>query len=410
LSGWRPSVNITAEAGRSRIWSESPVRTVAGIPISGGAGGTYTNPKQGTLQVDQPLYTGGRVEAGIKAAENSVLAGRAQLMAIEQDVLFQVVQAYMNVLSGQAVLDLTRKNVQVLQRQLEAAQDRFRVGEITRTDVAQAEARRAEANAQRVTAEGNLQAARANYQRVVGHAPEGLVSPDFAINLPDDLGQAVSLAADENPSVTANTFAALAAEDGVDQQEGELFPQVSLFARAQRLLDQQLEETRSDILTAGVRVTVPLYQAGATYARIREQKHIANQRRIQVHEARRGAVEAATAAWENWQASRASITSLRTQIGAAEVALEGVQREAQVGARTVLDVLDAERELLNARVNLVEAQSNEKIAAFRLMQAVGRLTAPAMGLPAELYDPTEHYMEVRGKWFGTDVELVPEAE
>lgn len=404
LSGWRPQVQVTADAARARVWSEQPVggvtvaRDPALWPLSAG------------VSVSQPVYTGGRVEAGVKVAENSVLAGRAQLMLTEQDVLLQVVQAYMNVLRSEAVLDLTRKNVQVLQRQLEAAQDRFRVGEITRTDVAQAEARRAEASAQRVEAEGNLQAARAVYQAVVGHAPENLTSPDFAINLPDTLDQAVSLAADENPAVTAQTFAALAAESGVDQVEGELYPTVSLVASAQRSIDQQSVDTDTDVLRAGVNVTVPLYTGGGTYARIREQKHVANQRRIEVHEARRGAIQAATTAWENWQARRAAIVALRTQIQAAEVALEGVQREAQVGARTVLDVLDAERELLNGRVNLVDAQSDEKIAAFELMQAVGRLTAPALGLPAELYDPTQHYMDVRGKWFGTDAELVPEAQ
>lgn len=400
LSGWRPQVQVTGEAGKGRQWSDTGTRDSDSTLTPWGA----------TLSVEQPVYTGGRVDAAIKAAENSVLAGRADLVDIEQQVLLAVATAYMDVLQNLAVLDLRRKNVQVLQRQLEAAQDRFRVGEITRTDVSQAEARRAEAVADRVRAEGELQAARAAYQRLVGHAPENLVPPDFGVNLPNSLGEAVSLASDENPTVTAATFAALAAERGVDQVEGELYPTVSLRASSSRFEDQQLRGTTTESLRATVNVTVPLYQAGSTYSRIREQKHIANQSRIQVHESRRLAVEEATAEWERWQAERASITSRTTQIQAAEVALEGVQREAQVGARTVLDVLDAERELLNARVELVRAQRNEKVRAFTLLQAVGRLTAPGVGLPVDLYDPTQHYMDVRGKWFGTDAELVPAAQ
>ncbi len=400
LSGWRPTVQVTGEAG------------VTGINRSVGRNDSSTKifPRGASLQISQPLYTGGRVAAALEGAEYSVLAGRADLAATEQRVMFDVATAYMDVLAAQAVVELNSKNVEVLKRQLEAAQDRFRVGEITKTDVAQAEARYGGAIAGRVQAAGQLEAARARYASLVGQPPVDLQPPAALVNLPTSLAEAVAIAADENPSVTAAAYAASAAQAGVDQIEGELYPRVSAVASIARFDEQSARDTDTESAEATIQVSVPLYQSGSVYSRVRSQKHTANQRRIQVYETRRAAVEQATAAWETWQASKAQIESLGTQIRAAEIALEGVQREAQVGARTVLDVLDAEQELLEARVNLVSAQRDEKVAAFQLMQAMGRMTAASFGLSVELYDPTEHYRAIRNVWFGTDVELVPERE
>lgn len=405
LAGWRPTVQVSADAGKSRVWSERP--GVFGTP----AKTTETlMPRGVNVSLSQPIYTGGRIDAALLSAEHQVLAGRADLVSTEQQVLLSAATQYMNVLRDQATLELNVKNVQVLQRQLEAAQDRFRVGEITKTDVAQAEARSARAIADRVRAEGDLQASRAAYQAAVGHMPENLKRPDLRTPMPENLQKAVTLAGDENPRVIALRFAARAAEAAVDQITGELLPQLALRAGYTKSIDQSSLETEIDAVEATLNLTVPIYQAGSVYSRAREQKHIANQRRIQVHEARRTAIQEATAAWETWMAARARIQSYFKQIEAGEIALEGVEREAQVGSRTVLDVLDAEQELLDSRVNLVVAQRDEQVAAFLVVQATGRLTALGLELPVPVYDPTEHYMQTRDRWFGTHTDLVPEME
>lgn len=404
ISGWRPTVQFNGEVGKSFI--ASSVESSSGTRESD----QTVTPRSAAVSVSQPLYTGGRVSAAVESAEDSVLAGRADLANTEQAVLLEVATSYLNVLRDGAVLELNTKNVQVLRRQLEAAQDRFRVGEITKTDVAQAEARLSRAIADRVRAAGTLEATRAAYQNAVGHLPEQLQPPKPVLNLPVSSGEVVALAADENPAVIAAAWAARAAEAGVDQIVGELYPRASLNATFAKSIDQSTRGVESDVAEATLAVTVPLYESGSVYSRVRGQKHTANQRRIQVYEARRNAVEAAKAAWETWQAAKARIESLSAQIRAAEIALEGVQREAQVGSRTVLDVLDAEQELLDSRVNLVVAQRDEKVAAFQILQATGRLTGPALGLAVDYYDPKQHYDRVRGKWIGTDVELVPEKQ
>lgn len=400
LAGWRPTVRLAADAGKSRVDSNTAV---------------VTNPQTRTprslaLQLSQPVYDGGRTPAAIEQSENTVRSGQAQLSATEQAVLLSAATAYMNVVRDQAVLELNINNVQVLRRQLEAARDRFRVGEITRTDVSQSEARVARSIADRVAAEGNLQASRAAFQNVVGIMPERLMAPTVVGELPASLPQAVELAATQNPAVVATRYAAAAAADGIDVVKAETLPDVTLSGGLSRNYDAVTTGSRSDVAQATVNLTVPLYQAGADYSRVRQQKHVANQRRIETDQERRDAIETAARAWEALQAAQAQITSFRAQIEASEIALEGVQREAQVGSRTVLDVLDAEQELLDSRVNLVRAQRDEGVAAVQLKSAIGRMTAQGLGLPVEVYNPARNYETVRGRWIGTDIEPVAKFE
>lgn len=398
LSGWRPVVRASADAGKSRVDSNT---AVVNNPQT-------RSPRTIALQVSQPIYDGGRTPSAIDQAENTVKATRAQLTATEQGVLLSTATAYHNVLRDQAILDLNVNNVQVLRRQLEAAQDRFRVGEITRTDVSQSEARLARAIADRVSAEGNLQASRAAFQTVVGIVPGRLVPAAVVGGLPRSLPEATELAASQNPGVVATQFVAEAAENGVRVVRAELLPDVSVNGSVSRSDDAVTTGSRAEVAQATLNLTVPLYQGGAVYSRVRQQKHTANQRRIEVNQERRNAIENAARAWESLQAAQARITSFKAQIQASEIALEGVQREAQVGSRTVLDVLDAEQELLDSRVNLVVAERDEAVAAFQLKSAIGRLTAAGLNLPVDIYDPVEHYQEVRGKWFGTAIEPVAE--
>lgn len=400
LSGWRPTVSLSGEYGASRVEGKSDTATST----------QDLNPWSVQLSLQQPLYTGGRVSSAVKVAENTVLAGRAQLMTVEQTVLLNVATVYLNVLRDEALVELNKSNVTVLQRQLQAAQDRFRVGEITRTDVAQAEARLAAAISDRVTSEGTLESSRATYAAIVGRRPQNLQQPSVSVNFPPSPEIAAEAAAAGNPSVISARYTADAAAAGVDQISGELLPSVYLNMAVGRAKNQSVEGFQSTFGEVTVNISVPLYQGGSVQSRVREQKHTANQRRIQIHEQRREAIASATESYETWLAAKASIESLDSQIKASEIALEGVEREAQVGARTVLDVLDAEQELLEARVDKVVAERNERLAGFQLLQAMGRLTAMDLALPVDVYNPVQNYDDVRGAWFGTGVNLVPEPE
>ncbi|MDR3438228.1 TolC family outer membrane protein [Telmatospirillum sp.] len=399
LANWRPTVKLAGSLTRTNTYAKAPTSTVYGTEVL--ASDTRASSKAASLTVDQPLYRGGRTVAQIKQAEAQVAAARAQLANTEETVLVNVVSAYMNVVQYRAVRELSINDEQVLQRQLDATNDRFRVGEVTRTDVSQAESRLSAAHADRTQAEGNLRAAEANYVNVVGHAPDGLVSPGPVPGLPTSIDQAREMALAENPSVVSSQHSYRAAQHGIDLVAGELQPTVSLDGQVTRNYDYDGPKTYERIYQAGLNVTVPLYQQGQEYARLRAQKQTAGQARTDVDVARRDTIESVTKAWEALETARARISSYSDQIRSAQVALDGVQRESQVGSRTVLDVLNAEQELLNARVNLVEAQHDEAVAAYQLKSTIGQMTAQALALPVQVYDPVKHYDEVRDKWVGT---------
>ena len=394
LSGYRPSVSAEGTSGKSSVFLNTRTTNKTQQP----------DPHSTSLSVTQPLYTGGQTQAAIGSAENSVLAGRATLSGVEQTVLLDAVRAYVNVFREQAVLELRINNEQVLKRQLEATSDRFQVGEITRTDVHQAEARLARATADRIQAEGDLVSSRATFQNVIGLAPENLSRPTMAPNLPGSAEESIQLAVEQNPNVVAAEFDERASQDDIRGVRGELLPSLDLTGSASRSLNSSSEGTRNDSFSAVVTLSVPLYQSGSVYSRLRAARQTASQRRREIATARRNATETAARAWETLQTSRARIDSFQAQITASEVALEGVQREAAVGSRTVLDVLDAEQELLDAKVNIVTAQRDETVAIFELKSAIGELTAAHLSLPVETYDSTKHYDEVRPKWFGGAIE------
>ncbi|PKU24784.1 TolC family outer membrane protein [Telmatospirillum siberiense] len=408
LSNWRPTVKLSGDVARSDTYSKSPSTAFNPVTQSNGRvivnQDTLSSGKDVGLSVSQPLYRGGRTLAQTKQAEAQVAAARAALAATEQTVFLNVVNAYLNVVLYQSVLDLSINNEQVLQRQLDATNDRFRVGEVTRTDVAQAESRLSAAHADRTQATGNLRAAEANYANVVGHPPENLSAPDAVPGLPNSIEQARDLALGENPNIANARYSYDSAEHGVDMVAGELQPTVTLNGQVVRNYDYAGPETFQRVYQASVNLTVPIYQQGQEYSRLRAQKHTAGQARIDVDVTTRDTVESVTKAWEGLATARARITSYTDQVAAAKIALEGVQRESQVGSRTVLDVLNAEQELLNAQVNLVQARHDETVAAFQLKGTVGQLTAQALALPVQIYDPVKHYNNVRDQWIGTEVE------
>jgi outer membrane protein len=307
-----------------------------------------------------------------------------------------------NVIRDQELLALNINNEQVLTEQLRATNERFRVGEITRTDVAQAESRLALARFQRAEAEGNLQVSRATFRRLIGAVPERLVAPQPLRPPVNSAQEAAQLAAVNNPNVVFALFDEAAARDNINIQLAALYPQLSVQGQAFRngasLQAGQLVQGTQAIIN----LTLPLYQGGAEYSLVRQARQDAIRLRSVVDDTRRTVVQTATQAWEQLQTARAQVESARAQIRAAAIALDGVQREAIVGSRTTLDVLNAEQELLTARTNLVRALATLVDQSYRLAASVGRLTAQDLGLPVEVYDMRAYYNEVRNRWFGLD--------
>lgn len=397
LSGFRPTITAYGEGGAKRIENNSDtILTQAGV-----------NKKQDlqpyTLfgQITQPIYRGGQTAAQTRAAENLVRQERANLTTQEQNVLFDATTAYMNVYRDQSVLDLTIRNEQRLARQLEATRDRFRVGEVTRTDVFQAEARLAQATAERIQAEGQLDQSRADYRNVVGEAPGRLDTAPMPEKMPGSLDATIKLSLAGNPRIFAAEYGERQALDTVDQRYGALLPSLSVIGRAQRAVEEFNDDASYDQFEALLRLDVPLYRAGTDYSQIREAKQRVMQQRRLIDQSRRDAIRAATQAWIALETAQAQVGSRRKQVEANQVALEGVQREAEVGARTVLDILNAEQELLTSEVDLVRSQRDEVVSAYQVKTAVGDLTAQALNLDVPYYSPTEHYDSVRGLWFGT---------
>ncbi|MEK9723611.1 MAG: TolC family outer membrane protein, partial [Rhodospirillaceae bacterium] len=357
LANWRPDVSFTADAGFSQI--ENTRNTGSDVDQT-------RQPKGFGIEITQPLFRGGRTLAATSEAENNIRAERASLMSTEQTVLADAVSAYMNVFRDQAVLKLNINNEQVLKRQLEATRDRFEVGEITRTDVHQAEARLARAVADRIQSEGDLEASRANYENLIGEAPPAeLALPPLPTNLPDDKADALKVASTKNPDVISAEFSRRAALDNADGVWGELLPELELTGSWTRSYQSAGECCQTTTQALTLNLTVPIYQQGAVYSRLREARQDAAQQALLIDQERRDAIEAAAAAWESLLTARARVKAFNAQIEANVVALEGVQREAAVGSRTVLDVLDAEQELLDSRVAHVRAQRDEVVTTYQ---------------------------------------------
>ena len=411
LAGWRPTVTISSTAGAvdSRNRSTTPNPSFRAPPnafqnaqqqesaiTSHNERGLFTN----SITITQPVFRGGRTVSSTRRAENQVLAQRARLLAIEQQVMSDSVNAYVFVIRDQELLRLNINNEQVLTEQLRATNERFRVGEITRTDVAQAESRLAGARSARAQAEGTLQISRATFQQRIGTAPQRLTAPQPLRPPVGSALEASQVAAANNPAVVAALFDEAGARDNIDIQMAQLLPQLSVQSQAFRNDNQLTPQTRQTGGQVVASLTVPLYQGGAEYSVIRQARQSAQQSRQVVDDQRRIVTQSATAAWEQLQSAKAEVESRRAQIRASEIALDGVQREAIVGSRTTLDVLNAELELLNARTSLVQSLATVVSQSYVLAASVGRLTAQDLGLPVEPYDMRAYYNEVRNRWIG----------
>jgi outer membrane protein len=355
--------------------------------------------------IEQNIFRGFRTRNAIRQAEAGVLASRELLRNTVQNVLFDAAQAYMDVLRDIAILDIRGRNVVFLQEQVRAANERFNVGENTRTDVAQAQARLADARADLSLAEANLDISRAVYRQIVGRDPVGLVeSFPYARLVPASLNQAIVVGQNGHPVILATIHQTDARAFLVKQIEGELLPTVSVSGELRH--DENFYTSRgsgvdSNVAAIAGRVTIPLYQGGAVSARVRQAKELYGQNKIEIDLARDQVRAAVVTAWAQVDAAVGAIEAANQGIEAAEIALTGVQEEQRVGQRTTLDVLDAQQELLNVRETLILARRGLVVASFALLSAMGRLTAEALNLPTPAYDPSEHYTAVRDRWYGT---------
>ena len=368
LANWHPSIDLTGEA----------------------AYGSFENEKNNLyashavqLTLTQPLYRGGRTLAQVQQVESHICAEEQQLVHTEQTVLLAATIAYLNLWRDEAVLSLSIGSEDVLRRQMHAARERFAVGEITRTDVAQAETRLSRAQATRQQGVGAVKTSQAVYTKVIGKNPDQLAFPILPIlNLPATREEILSLALQNSPLINAAAYGTAAAAAGIRLVQGERWPVLSFKANVGQIWRKSTTSSHTGAVEAILTLNVPLYQQGLVDARLRAAKHTAGQHIHEMHAVRRQAVSSAVQAWETLKTSIAQIHSSAIRIAAVEIALKGVQREAQVGSRTVLDVLDAEQERLEAHVELAKLKRDEKVSAFQLLAAVGRLTVKSLlGFP-----------------------------
>lgn len=393
LSGYRPRVTGSADAGLNRL-DTKPDTTSEG----------EARPWGYSLTVSQTVFNGFRTQNTVSEAEAQVRAGREQLRAVEAQVLLDVVTSFADVVRDLQIVKLREANVQALSRAVTATEARRSAREVTRTDVAQARYRLARAMSQQDLARGNLKASRAAFERAVGRSPGNLLPPSPPKRkLPRSLQEALAVAEKENPVVVGALYREAADRHGVGRIRGELLPDVRIEAsygnryRLQGGIDEQ------EAATVTGRVSVPLYEGGETYARVRQAKHRHVARLQEIEQARQEAMAGVTQAWSRFQSSRGQLKADGMGVEAARIALDGVREEEQAGQRTVLDLLNAEQELLDAQVQVVNSKRELVVAAYALLGQMGRLSAAELALSDDVYDPEANYAEVRNRWFGLDI-------
>ncbi len=384
------SVAIARAGMRPTIAGDASVGWSATNPTD--ADTSYTTPSSIGLSASQPLFDGWQTENAVAGAEALVDAGRLQLISTEQSVILSAIQAYVDVIQAQENARLARNNVDVIARQLEATEARLQVGEVTRTDVAQAQARLAESRAFLRSSEGDLRSAAEEFERVVGYPPTNLSPLPPLPVLPGSVEEAEEVALERNPDYLQTFAAERAAQFGVEEAYGALLPQVTLSGNISQSTSTAFDYGDSTLSgTATVTVTVPFYSGGALRSSVRSNAAAAQQRAQEREQARRQLLRDVGVNWETLLTARATIVANAEQVEAQRIAFLGVQEEARVGSRTTLDVLDAEQDLLDARVALVNSRSDEQIAAYQLLSSMGTLSAETLGLEVERYDPVGPY-------------------
>ena len=395
LSGYRPKVALTASAGVQ--YSDQQINQ---NQHGGGLHGTQT-PKAVGLTVNQTVYDGQITANKVRAAEGQVSGAREALRVLEETVLLNAATIYMDYLRDSATVEVQRSNVHVLEETLKQTRDRFNVGEVTRTDVAQAEAQLAAGKTQEQTAESQLVTTRANFRRIIGNEPSNL-APGSPVDrfLPKSMAAAVDVSLIENPNVTAAMFGVDVAFLTVKINEGALLPTLNVQAAVNQAYEQQLTVFKTFNASLTAQLSVPIYQGGTEYALIRQSKETVTQQRMALDQTRDQIRATTVQAWGQLDANKAQVVSAQAQVTAAEVALNGVREEAKAGQRTTLDVLNAQQALVNARIALVTAQHDRVVSSYTVLSSVGRLSPQVLGLATQVYDPSVHYQQVRDSWVG----------
>ena len=389
LSGYRPTVSITGTIGEQFSSSSAPNSTGAVTPRTVG------------VTANQTIFNGFQTSNRTRQAEQQVLSAREGLRVLVLTVLLNAATSYMDVLRDTANLEVQRSNVRVLDETLGQTRERFRVGEVTRTDIAQAEAQLAAGQSAVLTAQSALATSRANYRQVIGVEPVNL-APGAPVDRfsPRTLPTAIAQAAVENPNVTAAMYGIDVAFLQVKINEGALYPVFAVQASAQQSAMPQLGTASQFAASVNGTLMVPIYQGGQEYSLIRLSKETLGQQRLSLDQVKDQTRQQTIQAWAQMEAAKAQVRSAQSQVVASEAALNGVRAEARIGERTTLDVLNAQQALVNARVALVTAQHDRVVASYAVLAATGRLAPQVLGLPTEVYDPGVHYHQVRDAWIG----------
>lgn len=404
-------VPIQKAAGRPAIGANAQFQELVVRPASGAAFVTPHRSLSVQGSVDVPIYQGGTVRNAVNAARTRVEAGQANLRATEASVFSRVVAAYLDVIRDSAIVSLNRANVNVLDVNLQATNDRFEVGDLTRTDVAQSQSRLALARSDLQTAEANLIRSRENYIALVGEVPDDLAPPPPLPGLPASPETAVQVALADNADILSAKKVREAARYDVRAAKGTVLPTLGGFVQGNYTdyLNNDLQVNKQ--VAVGATVTVPLYQGGRPAAQVRQRQALESQATEQEIEVERSVIAQTRAAYASWQASLQTIVSSQAAVDASGLSLEGVRAENSVGSRTILDILDAEQEALIARVQLVSARRNAYVAGFTLLAAMGHAEADDLRLESgALYDPVVNYERVKGKWIDWDFDPAPTAQ
>lgn len=388
-AGFLPQIAVTGSYGTQLRITES--ETIFGTQRSKN---TF-EPQNATITASQSLFEGGRRLAQIGQANAQIEGAQEGLRSTEQQVLLQVIAIYVDVRRDEEALRIREQNVALLERQLQAAKDRFEVGEITRTDVAQAQARLSGAHAGLAGAQSDLAASRAEYTRIVGQAPGALDAAPPVAGLPDNLDDAVAIALDLNPDLLRFRQSERAARQQVRIERADLLPQISVFGRMARDIEPAGPGIEQESQVAAAQLTIPLFEGGFARSRTRSAKVGVLRAQAQTEEVRRSVVSQTTSAWNDYAASQRVIEASKEQVRANELALEGVEQEQQVGLRTTLDVLDAQQELLDSQLAVIRAERDAYVAAHGLLLSIGKLDAQSLSVNAPLYDPDDHRRAVR---------------
>jgi outer membrane protein len=398
LGGYRPRISATSSLGEVYLDNQARNGQPGGLRSTGENAVTTLG-----ATATQTLFNGFQTGNRTRQAEAQVFAARETLRTTEQNTLLNAATAYMNLLRDTAILELQRSNVTVLEATLRQTRDRFNVGEVTRTDVAQAESRLAAGRSSLLNAESNYTTSKSTYRQVIGVEP-GRLSAAMPVDRlsPPNLKGALDRAATQHPTITSAMYNVDAAAFQVKIAEGALYPTVSLQGAVNRSWGSTTNLNSLQSLSASVigQLSVPLYQGGSEYATIRQTKETLAQRRLDLDTARDQVQQSVTQAWGQLQAAKAQIQATEAQVAATEIALNGVREEARVGQRTTLDVLNAQQDLVNARVALVTAQRDRVVASYTVLAATGALSPQILGLKIETYDPIVHYHQIRDSWIG----------